>query len=74
MMGSLYHFYDEIESLLFKMLNSAPLVIISYPVRNLSSKKGMIGKISRKLTNEDKEPESFRMKKDIIIEIIHERN
>jgi hypothetical protein len=99
MMGSLYHFHEDIESLLLKMLNSAPLVIISEPVRNLSSKKGMIGRISRKLTNAGKGPESFRydmgniieilnnyssilkyrfnvvsMKKDIIIEIIHEGN
>ena len=71
MMGSLYHFYDEIESLLFKMLNSAPLVIISEPVGNLSSKKGMIGKISRKLTNAGKGPESFRFDGKKIIEILN---
>jgi hypothetical protein len=99
MMGSLYHFYEDIESLLLKMLNSAPLVIISEPIRNLSSKKGLIGKISRKLTNAGRGQEPLRfdrdtmidmlntysrklkfryhivsMKKDIIIEIIHERN
>lgn len=99
MVGSLYHFYPEIETMLVKMLRSAPKIIISEPVKNLSSGKGLIGMVSKKLSNAGKGQESFRFdeksiietfnalcykfkftyrvvskKRDILIEIINERN
>ncbi len=45
--GSLYHFHDDIETLFEKMLRCAPQVIISEPVINLSHKKGIIGKLAK---------------------------
>jgi hypothetical protein len=97
--GSFYHFYNEIETMLMKMLKSAPRILISEPVKNLSAKKGFIGSISKILTNAGKGHENFRyneesilktldefkikfnftykiisIKKDILIEILHDRN
>src|SRR5688572_15763466 len=43
MIGSLYHFYPNTPSILSKMLNAADTIIISEPVSNLSSRKGIIG-------------------------------
>ncbi|MDD5571391.1 MAG: class I SAM-dependent methyltransferase [Bacteroidales bacterium] len=97
--GSLYHFHNETETMLMKMLKSAPRILISEPVKNLSAKKGFIGSISKILTNAGKGSENFRyneesilkvmddykrnfnftykiisIKKDILIEILHDRN
>ncbi len=67
MCGSLYHFHDEIEKLLTKMLASAKRILISEPVINLSAKKGFIGKLSRILTNAGKGAENFRFDEHSII-------
>jgi len=72
MSGSLYHFHNEIELLFLKMLKSAPKIIISEPIINLSSKKGIIGKISKKLTNAGKGNESFRFNKISIINTLEQ--
>lgn len=99
MIGSLYHFSDNIEDCLQKMLVASSKIIISEPIENVSSQKGWIGKIAGVLTNAGKGKESFRydkksivemlnfykeklkfnyrihsIKRDILIEIIHERN
>lgn len=70
MCGSLYHFNDEIESILLKMLNSSPKIIISEPIENLSSRKDIIGKIAGLLTNAGKGKEIFRFNKNSIIEML----
>lgn len=70
MCGSLYHFKDEIGNLLAKMLNSSPKIIISEPIENISSQKGILGKISRFLTNAGKGNENFRFDKTSIIETL----
>jgi hypothetical protein len=58
--GSLYHFHDALEPLLGKMLASAPLIIISEPVRNLSDNPGIIGKLAKASATVDGEPQHFR--------------
>lgn len=68
--GSLYHFIADIEKMLKKLLDSAPKVILSEPVVNLSSKQGIIGNISKILTNAGKGKESFRFDKTSIIETL----
>lgn len=68
--GSLYHFHDDIDSILNKMLVSSQRIIISEPVVNWSSKKGIIGKISRKHTNAGKGAESFRFDKQSMIDTL----
>lgn len=70
MCGSLYHFIPEIEMTLNKMLTSSSRIIISEPIKNLSSNNGMIGKISRILTNAGKGHENFRFDRSSIIETL----
>ena len=60
MMGSLYHFHPNEYSLLKKMFAAATYVIISEPVSNLSSKKGVIGFLARRAANAGKGNEEFR--------------
>jgi hypothetical protein len=50
MIGSLYHFIDDIELVLTKMLQSAGRVIISEPIKNLSNNK-YIGFLAKKSGN-----------------------
>ncbi len=69
--GSLYHFVNDMDSLLCKMLNSSSKIIISEPIENLSTKKGFIGKISHILTNAGKGEENFRFDKTSIIETLN---
>lgn len=58
--GSMYHFHSSVENILSLMLNSAPVVIISEPVKNLSSMKGPVGKIAALASNAGKGAEHFR--------------
>ncbi len=71
MCGSLYHFNDDLESLFAKMLKSSHKIIISEPIENISSQKGIIGKISRILTNAGKGDENFRFNQTSIIETLN---
>jgi len=59
MSGSLYHFVDSIEQVLKKMLESSSKVIISEPIKNLSTNK-YIGFLAKRCTNAGKGSESFR--------------
>jgi hypothetical protein len=58
--GSLYHFHRDLEQVLGKILASAPLLIISEPVRNLSDNKGIIGKLAKASATVDGEEQHFR--------------
>jgi hypothetical protein len=70
MVGSLYHFHNEICLIIDKMLASSRRIIISEPIINLSSNEGFIGKISRRFTNAGKGAENFRFNKKSIIEAL----
>ena len=70
MSGSLYHFHADIENIMAKLYASAPYVIISEPVVNLSSGKGFIGKLARIFTNAGKGNEDFRFNKISLIETL----
>lgn len=95
MIGSLYHFKDAGIELLRKMIKASKQVIVSEPIKNLSSTKGIIGFIAKRSANAGKGQETFRYNetsfiklmdelnieykilskdKDILIEIINERN
>ncbi|MFL5765339.1 MAG: hypothetical protein ACJ77K_15450 [Bacteroidia bacterium] len=58
--GSLYHFHDRLEPLLRKILASAPLLIISEPVRNLSDNNGIIGKLAKASATVEGKAQHFR--------------
>ncbi len=71
MIGSLYHFHNEAESMLLKMLNCAPKIILSEPIINLSSGKGIIGFLAKKFTNAGKGTEAFRYNKKSILKTLN---
>jgi hypothetical protein len=58
--GSLYHFHDQLPDFLQRVLRAAPVLILSEPVRYLSSSKGIVGWIAQKLSNAGKGKEDFR--------------
>ena len=67
MMGSLYHFNQNTANLFHKMLSSSNRLIISEPVRNLSSRSGVIGKMARYSANAGKGHEHFRFSRTTLI-------
>jgi hypothetical protein len=70
MMGSLYHFNYDLKRLFEKIRQSSRRFILSEPVINLTDSKGVIGKISSKLTNAGKGEENFRFNEKTLLEKI----
>lgn len=70
--GSLYHFKEEAISIIRKMIQSSKQVIISEPIKNLTSSDGIIGFIAKKSTNAGKGNETFRFSKESFIKMIDE--
>src|SRR5688572_23674838 len=60
MMGSLYHFHPRSLSILTKMSVASNTIIISEPVSNLSSNKGIIGYFAKRAASVGKGNEMFR--------------
>lgn len=61
MAGSLYHFHpDYTFKILKKMFDAANRVIISEPVENLSSRKGILGILAKRAASVGKGHEEFR--------------
>jgi hypothetical protein len=68
--GSLYHFHQVLYEVLNKMLESAKVIIISEPIINLSSRKGLIGKIAAASSNAGSGAERFRFSEGTFIKAI----
>lgn len=66
MLGSLYHFIDDIESILGKLIKCANTVIISEPVKNLSHHY-LLNTFCKKFTSVGKGDESFRFTEESLI-------
>lgn len=60
MQGSLYHFYDKLDFIFNLVFASTDRFIISEPIKNLSSRPGILGKIARISANAGKGNEQFR--------------
>jgi hypothetical protein len=58
--GSLYHFAENIESLILKMMHSAQRIIISEPIHNLSNRSDLVGYLARRSTSCGEKHEQFR--------------
>jgi hypothetical protein len=69
-MGSLYHFCDTFDKLFALMLECAPKIIISEPIRNFSALPGWIGKIAAALSNAGKGRERFRFNRESMTQIL----
>jgi len=70
MIGSLYHFHPNTESILTKMFNSSDAIILSEPVINLSASKGLIGYFARRNANAGKGPEVFRYNESSLMKLL----
>lgn len=60
MIGSLYHFHPHTSSILKKMFEASDIIIISEPIQNLSSKKGIVGFLAKRAASVGKRDEVFR--------------
>lgn len=70
MAGSLYHFHQDPISLLKKMTNAAPLVIICEPVKNLSSWKGPLGWLARRSATTSAGENTFRYTRESFLDLM----
>lgn len=68
--GSFYQFLGAEETLLRKMLASAPNIIISEPVFNLSQRNDNIGRIARRSTAVNNKAHSFRYTEKTILSLL----
>lgn len=60
MIGSLYHFHDRLPELVEKVFQRTDRWIISEPVRNLSQRDDLLGRIARKSANPGDRQAAFR--------------
>jgi hypothetical protein len=74
MVGSLYHFQEGAPELIRKMIRSAKQVILSEPVRNLSSAKGIVGFVARRSADAGKGRELFRFNETTFIDMMNTLN
>lgn len=72
MMGSLYHFEDILPRLIDYVMQSCNRFIISEPVNNLSSNRGLIGWIAKRSANAGHGDEMFRFNELTLIDKINE--
>lgn len=71
MIGSLYHFINDIEHILEKMLKSGKKIIISEPIKNLSNHQ-VIGIFAKKAANAGKGDEEFRFNEQTFIDTLNQ--
>lgn len=69
--GSLYHFHNDVNLFLSRMLEMSDTLIISEPIKNLSDQKGLIGWIAKKSANAGKGDEHFRYNQVTLIEMLN---
>ncbi|MCE3277969.1 MAG: hypothetical protein K0S44_160 [Bacteroidetes bacterium] len=65
--GSLYHFHSGLEALIKKMFESAPRILISEPVINLSDQTGIIGKLAKRSASVKGKEQEFRYTETTLI-------
>lgn len=71
MIGSLYHFHENAELIIKKMLQAAPRVIICEPIINLSESKGFIGKLARFSSSTSAGYAGFRYNKESLFFLLN---
>ncbi|MBF0611804.1 MAG: class I SAM-dependent methyltransferase [Magnetococcales bacterium] len=67
MMGSLYHFHDQLERLFSLMCQAAPKIILTEPIRNLSQRNDLLGWLARRSANVGKGDEAFRFNRESLL-------
>lgn len=71
MIGSLYHFHPNTETMLTKMLSASDTIVLSEPVSNLSSSKGLIGYLAKRAANTGKGHEEFRYNESSLLALLN---
>ena len=71
MSASLYHFIDDLENMLTKMLKSSGKILISEPIINVSNSRGIIGFLARKCTYCGETRKGFRFDKNSFPETLN---
>ena len=74
MMGSLYHFHLLSGSLLSRMFESSQTVILSEPISNLSTRKGLIGWLAKKAANAGRGHEEFRYNRETFLKVLNDNS
>lgn len=59
-MGSLYHFHEDISLLLYKMLASSNVIVISEPIKNWTNENNWLGRLAGIFSDAGNGSESFR--------------
>jgi hypothetical protein len=74
--GALYHFTDvELRDFLEKVFLATPVLVVSEPVRNLSTSMGFVGKIiAGALTHTAKRETHFRYTREGLLDILSSRS
>ncbi|HOV12234.1 MAG TPA: hypothetical protein PLL90_10780 [Bacteroidales bacterium] len=68
--GSLYHFHEQHEKLFAALFSAASRVVISEPVKNISSKENFFGRLAAKVSDAGNGPEGFRYNENDLLKII----
>jgi hypothetical protein len=76
MVGSLYHFHSRVEELFGKMLEAGTSrkIILSEPIKNLSSQGGLIGAIAKRSADAGKGDEMFRYNEASLLSMLEEKS
>jgi hypothetical protein len=74
MSGSLYHFHQQIHALLELILSSTHNFVLSEPIKNISSGKGIIGRMAHLLSNAGKGKESFRYNETSLMRMLEQES
>jgi hypothetical protein len=71
--GSLYHFHKDVDALLSRMLEASDTIIISEPVKNLSDRDNLAGRIAKRSANAGKGNEQFRYNEITLKQMLEEQ-
>ena len=72
MAGSLYHFLPDAKQVIHKMLECAPRVIISEPVKNIASLKGPLGSFAASLSGTQTGKKNMRFNRQTLMKLLRE--
>jgi hypothetical protein len=68
--GSLYHFHHHIDALMRLMLSSSKKIVISEPIKNITSTRGIVGSLAACASNAGKGNENFRYTRGTLLNML----
>lgn len=71
--GSLYHFHDRVAPLFDAMRDRTARLIVSEPVRNLTSQHGVVGRLASWIAHPGDRPANFRYDAETLLDAIREQ-